>query len=237
MLFYYKVHPGKKWFASNLLALLGRLASVLLYKVKIISSPDLKINGPVLILAKHSIEIDIPLGYYAMLVAIGRHAWCIMKASLARSRYLGFYWKIGGIPLDRDKPEKSKHMLVHAKRVLYDLDESGRRKGNGNVMVLFPEETTYWQTMGEGQAAGFRFIVGKPNIPLNVVCAGFRYSKGFIRTNLDIEFGPMRQFTKDDDHAVFLHDRMVEIAELSNLPYPFPQPKARTKNVESAAVA
>jgi hypothetical protein len=76
------------------------------------------------------------------------------------------------------------------KRVLYDLDESGRTKGNGNVMVLFPEETTYWQTKGEGQAAGFRFIVGKPNIPLNVVCAGFVTLRGLYeltsRLSLDL---------------------------------------------------
>lgn len=234
MLFYYKEHPGKKWFASNLLALLGKLAMVFLYRVKLIYPPDLKINGPILVLAKHSIEIDIPLGYYSMLVALGRHAWCIMKASLARSRYLGFYWKIGGIPLDRENPEKSKHMLVYARKILYNLDQSGLQEGNGNIVVLFPEETTYWQTMGEGQTGGFRFIVGKPQKPLNVVCVGFRYTKGFIRTNLEIEFGPMRQFTKDDDHAVFLHERMCEIAQLSNLDYPFPTPKSRAKTLVSA---
>ncbi|MEQ9363081.1 MAG: 1-acyl-sn-glycerol-3-phosphate acyltransferase, partial [Leptospirales bacterium] len=166
---------------------------------------------------------DIPLGYNAMLQAFGRHAWCIMKASLTRWYYLGFFWKIGGIPLDRDNPEKSKRYLMFAKKKLYD-EESG-----GNMLVLFPEQTTFMRIMGEGKVPGFRFINVKPPEPLACYPVGFRYEKGFPRTKVTIEFGEVMFYSKQDDPAEFLHRIMTEVARLSGLEYPFDAPLKRVR--------
>ncbi|HMU81850.1 MAG TPA: lysophospholipid acyltransferase family protein [Leptospiraceae bacterium] len=227
MWFDYSAHPGKKPWASNILNFIGVLFGILFFKVKIEIDPDAQKNGPVLILSKHSAEFDIPLGYHAMKRAFGRHAWCIMKASLVRPRYLGFFWKIGGIPLEREDPQQSKNYLVYARKVLYEKDITGLKDGDGNLMVLFPEQTTYWRQMGEGKLAGFRFLAGKPARPLACNSVGFRYKPGFPRTSVVIRFGPTRYFTADMDHGLFLHERMKEIAELSALEYSFPAPRSR----------
>lgn len=220
MLFEYDEHPGKRMWASWSLGFIGRSVMRLAYRIRILPPPgEIKRTGPVLIVAKHSTEIDIPLGYNAMLQAFGRHAWCVMKASLTRWYYLSFFWKIGGIPLDRNNPEKSKRYLMFAKKKLYE----------GNMMVLFPEQTTFMKIMGEGKIPGFRFIAGKPAEPLVCYPVGFQYKKGFLRTNVTIEFGEAMLFTKQDDPAVFLHQIMIEVARLSHLEYPFEAPVKRVK--------
>ena len=220
MLFVYDEHPGKTRWASWLLGFIGRSVMRLAYRIRIEPPPgDIVREGPVLIVSKHSTEIDIPLGYNAMLQAFGRHAWCVMKASLTRWFYLGFFWKIGGIPLDRENPEKSKRFLVFAKNKLYE----------GNMLVLFPEQTTFWRTMGEGKVAGFRFITGKPAEPLTCYPVGFQYTSGFPRSIVLIRFGEAMMYSKQDDPAVFLHRIMSEVAALSGLEYPFPAPIQRVK--------
>ncbi|MCR9144732.1 MAG: 1-acyl-sn-glycerol-3-phosphate acyltransferase [bacterium] len=225
MLFEYDEHPGKTMWASWTLGFIGRSVMRLAYQIRIIPPPDPQRTGPVLIISKHSTEIDIPLGYNAMLQAFGRHAWCVMKASLARWFYLGFFWKIGGIPLDRDNPEKSKRYLQFAKKKLYDL-EAG--PGAGNMLVLFPEQTTFMRAMGEGKVPGFRFIAGKPAEPLACYPVGFRYEKRkFLRTKVEIEFGEAMYYTKQDDPAEFLHRIMSEVARLSGLTYDFAPPEKK----------
>ena len=236
MLFNYTEHPGKTRWASNTLAFVGRFLLALRYKVTYEYPDDLKqLQGPVLIISKHSHEIDIPLGYPAMLKAYGRHAWCIMKASLTKPMFMGFFWKIGGIPLDRDNPEKSKESLMFARKILYERDESGRNPGNGNMLVLFPEQTTCWGYMGEGKTAGFRFITGKPPQPLACNCVGFIFEPGRFRTKVTIRFGPTSYYSKEDDPAVFLDARMREIAELSEMEYPFPVPQPRKARAKTPA--
>ena len=219
MLFDYEEHPGKTRWASWTLAFIGRWVTRPFIRLRIEKPQQVQSEGPVLIISKHSAEIDIPLGYYAMLAAFGRHAWCVMKASLARPRYMGFFWKIGGIPLDRDNPERSKKFLMFAKKKMYE----------GNMLVLFPEQTTFMNTMGEGKVPGFRFIAGKPQEPLMCYPVGFTYRKGMIRTQVNIRFGEPVYFKSTDDPAAFLHSVMKEIARLSELEYPFEAPEPRSR--------
>ena len=232
-MFNYSQHPGKTTWASRTLHFVGSAFMRLFFRIRIETTSGFPKDGPLLILSKHTTELDIPIGYAAMQTVLKRRAWCVMKASLARSRYLGFFWKIGGIPLDRERPEKSKQYLIYARKVLYDLDWTGKKEGTGNVLVLFPEETTYPRRMGEGQAAGFRFITGKPVEPLNVLCAGFSYRRGFPRGDVLIRFGPVRQYSREVDPGLFLHERMMEIASLSALEYPFEAPRARTASASA----
>lgn len=220
MLFEYNEHPGKKNWASWTLSFVGRSVMRLFFKIRIEGPPGEPLrSGPVMIISKHSTEIDIPLGYYAMQHAFGRHAWCVMKASLARWFYLGFFWKIGGIPLDRENPDKSKQYLMFARQKLYE----------GNMLVLFPEQTTLMRKMGEGKVPGFRFIAGKPADPLACYPVGFIYEKGLLRARVTIRFGKVMHFAKQDDPAVFLDGAMREVAKLSQLEYPYAPPVARLK--------
>jgi 1-acyl-sn-glycerol-3-phosphate acyltransferase len=206
------------------------MGSVLLrpfYKVRLEQAEEIVADGPVLMLPKHQSNLDIPLGYSALTKVTGRHAWCLIKSSLARPMFMGFFWKIGGIPVERADPKVSKNLLLFARDVLYRRDLSGHKPGPGNVMVLFPEQHRLWRTMGEGKQAGFRFLVGKPEQPLVCYSVGYEYRSGFPRNELIVRVGPARRFSADTDSALFLHERMIEIAELSGLSYDFPAPKAR----------
>ncbi|MEQ8352895.1 MAG: 1-acyl-sn-glycerol-3-phosphate acyltransferase [Leptospiraceae bacterium] len=229
-------HPGKTRIASALLSLAGAVLLRILFRQEYSLPASAQTTGPVLILAKHRQELDILLGYRGMLKAFRRHAWCIMKASLARKRYLGFFYRIGGIPLDRDKPEKSRNYLKFARKVLFERNPGGLNPGSGNMMVLFPEQTVYPENMGEGKVAGFRFLAGKPpeSSPLTVYCAGIEYLKGFPRGRAILRFSEPRSFSAKDRPEVFLHDCMVEIARLSNLSYSFPAPGSPAVMIDSS---
>lgn len=227
MLFEYDRHPGKKLWASWFLFLGGAVFLRPFFKVVVETVEESVRGGPILILPKHQSDFDVPLGYAVIKKYFRRHAWALIKASLARPAFLGFFWKIGGIPVERSDPKQSKALLVFAREVLYDRDLSGYGPGDGNAMVLFPEQHRVPNRMGEGKQAGFRFLVGKPKRPLPCYCVGYRYEKKFPRTVLTIRIGPARFFDAQTDPAVFLHERMREIAELSDLSYDFEAPRAR----------
>ncbi|MCB1192009.1 MAG: 1-acyl-sn-glycerol-3-phosphate acyltransferase [Leptospiraceae bacterium] len=204
-------HPGKTAWASNILYFMGNFLYKLRFNISYEIQENLQIEGPVLILSKHSSNHDIPIGYPLIVKVLKRHAWCIIKDELTKPVFFGFFLKIGGIPIDRKNPEKSKKSLALAKKTLYD----------GNAMVLFPEQSRHYGKMGKGKLPGFRFIVGKPSTPLAVVCAGYDYKKGFLRKQVIIRFGKAQYFSKQDSPDEFLHNCMIQIAELSGLKYPF----------------
>ena len=177
-------------------------------------------DGPVLILSKHWTLADVPLGKIAVTKDSGRHLWCVMKDSLAKPPFGWFLLRQGGIPINRTNPEKSKVDLLLARNVLHD----------GQMLCIYPEQTIVPNKMGRGRLPGFRFIVGKPKTPLAI---GFRYTKRrFRRTLVDIKIGSPRAFTKGDDHAEFLHERMHEIARRSDMTYPHAQAKAGTEPLD-----
>ena len=150
---------------------------------------------------------------------IGRNAWCIIKDSLTSPYFFGFFLKIGGIPVDRKNPEKSKEQLLYARKVLHE----------GNALVIFPEQSRHMGKMGRGKSPGFRFITGKPSEPIDILCVGMEYSKGLFRRKLIIRFGEIKKYSKSDNPETFLHECMLEIAKLSNLEYKFPKPEEKAK--------
>lgn len=216
------IHPGKSKILSNILSFVGKYLYAIRFKIKIEVPPNLKPEGPVLVLSKHCSNHDMVVGLPAMADHLHRKdAWCIIKDSLTKPYFLGFFLKIGGIPIDRKNPDKSKEQLLFARKTLYD----------GNVLVLFPEQSRHRGKMGKGKSPGFRFIAGKPAEPIQVICVGLEYEDGFPRRKLTIRFGSPRSYSKKDDAEVFLHECMLEIAKLSNLVYKFPLPEPKRKTV------
>lgn len=211
-------HPGKSQWRSNLLIFLGKYFLRILFKIKVTGSENIPDTGGLLILAKHQRNEDIPLGLGAVChTSKRRDQWCVMKHSLADPKFFGFFLKCGGIPINRKDAIKSKGFLLLARHRLHE----------GNTVVIFPEQTFFLNKMGKGKAPGFRFVAGRPETPIAVCCVGFRYTKGFIRTNVDIRIGQPTPYSMHDEPEHFLHDRMLEIAELSQLEYPHPRPTPR----------
>ncbi|MBX7085949.1 MAG: 1-acyl-sn-glycerol-3-phosphate acyltransferase [Leptospirales bacterium] len=212
-------HPGKTYWPSRIVTWLGQNFMRLFFKIKVEGHGNFPESGPLLILAKHQRLEDIPLGLGAVCTAMKRRdQWCVMKHSLADPKYFGFFLKCGGIPIDRRDPQKSKGFLLLARHKLHE----------GNTVVIFPEQTFFPSKMGKGKVPGFRFVAGRPDSPIQVGCIGFTYKKGIIRTEVTMRLGKTTTpYTKHDDAEHFLHDRMLEIAELSSLHYPHPRPEGR----------
>ena len=211
-------HPGQSLFLSRLFNIVARVLYGLKYSVRLQSEKGIPAEGPVLILAKHWALADVPLGKLAVTRDSGRHLWCVMKESLARGPFGWFLLRQGGIPVNRAQPDKSRHDLLLARKVLED----------NHVLCIFPEQTTMPGRMGRGRAPGFRFIAGQPNEPIAVITIGFHYTKRrFRRTLVDIKIGPRHYFTAQDEPEAFLHERMLEMARLSGLEYTFEPAEAK----------
>nr|WP_243393281.1 lysophospholipid acyltransferase family protein [Leptospira perolatii] len=222
------LHPGSSNRVRRTIDAFGRIYSALFYKVEVHGLENIPKDGEVLLLAKHARNDDIPIGLSHALFRRRWNCWGVMKDSLARPRYLDFFLKCGGIPLNRDEPSKSKKHLLFAREVLY----------RGNLMVIFPEQTTVPYEMGEGKSGAFRFIVGKPKKPLPVSLLGFEYEpRGrFRRTKITLRVGETRELHPGQDPEEFLHECMHELARLSGLVYPFErETNATLKEMEGIA--
>ena len=209
-------HPGQSLFLSTVFNVIGGFLYSLRFQVRVTSDHAIPAGGPVLILAKHWSLADVPLGKIAVTKDCGRHLWCVMKDSLARGPFGWFLLRQGGIPINRENPEKSKHDLLLARNVLQD----------DQILCIFPEQTIVPGKMGRGRLPGFRFITAKSSRPIPVLCIGFFYKKRrFRRTLVTVKIGSPRNFHPGDDPSAFLHERMQEIARLSGLQYTHPPAK------------
>ncbi|MBW0434223.1 1-acyl-sn-glycerol-3-phosphate acyltransferase [Leptospira yasudae] len=218
------VHPGSSHRVRKLLRWFGNIYGSLKYKTELIGIENVPKEGTVLVLVKHQRNDDIPVGLAKGLYKARWDIWAIMKDSMADPKFFDFFLKCGGIPLNRLEPRKSKRDLLFAKKVLY----------NGNMLVIFPEQTTVPYKMGKGRPGAFRFIVGKPEAPLPVLCLGLDYRPtGFFRrTKLTIRIGELKYLNPNQDPEEFLHERMHEIATLTNMTYPFEFKKAKLESFE-----
>ncbi|PJZ55257.1 lysophospholipid acyltransferase family protein [Leptospira adleri] len=220
------LHPGSSHLVRRILDWFGRFYGSLFYKAEVQGLHNVPKEGTVLVLAKHQRNDDIPLGLSKALYKVRWSIWAVMKDSMAAPIFFDFFLKCGGIPLNRLEPRKSKKDLLFARKVLY----------NGNMLVIFPEQTTVPYKMGRGRAGAFRFIVGKPESPLPVLCLGLDYQpRGFLRrTKLTIRIGELKHLHPNQDPEEFLHERMHDIASLTNLTYPFAYKKGASDSYEES---
>ncbi|XDD51611.1 lysophospholipid acyltransferase family protein [Leptospira sp. WS92.C1] len=220
------LHPGSSYRVRRTLDWFGRAYGSLFYKTEVHGLHNVPKDGTVLVLVKHQRNDDIPLGLSKALYKIRWSIWAVMKDSMASPIFFDFFLKCGGIPLNRLEPRKSKKDLLFARKVLY----------NGNMLVIFPEQTTVPYKMGRGRPGAFRFIVGKPESPLPVLCLGLEYEpRGFLRrTKLTVRIGELKYLHPKQDPEEFLHDCMHEIARLTNLTYPFELKKGSEADEEES---
>lgn len=189
------------------------------YSISVEGHGNFPESGPLLVLAKHQRIDDIPLGLGGLNTACTRRDhWCVMKDALAAPHFFGFFLKCGGIPINRREAARSKGWLLFARHKLHE----------GNAVVIFPEQTFFPNKMGKGKVPGFRFVAGRPEHPIPVACLGFSYEKlKFGRMKVTIRLGKPTMYGPHDDAEHFLHDRMIEMAELSKLHYPHERPAAK----------
>jgi 1-acyl-sn-glycerol-3-phosphate acyltransferase len=178
----------------------SRIVLAPFYGIEIRGPNRLPPKGAFILLPKHQRWQDIPL----IALASERPLYFMAKHELFTSRLSSWFLKsLGGIPLNRQQPIKSREGI---RAMMAFLEQ-------GEGVVVFPEGTYYADRIGPGKSGMLRLIVSRAPFPL--IPAGLRYRKTGWKTRVCISFGdpirPQKGVSPDD-----LLDRvMAEIARLS----------------------
>ena len=193
--------------------LLFKSSFSLRYRLRIQGRENFPLSGPVIILPKHQRWTDIPL---VGLAALPRPCHYIAKRELFTM--LGIRqimtW-LGGIPLDRQQPIKSRDSFRYVDSLLQ----------RGEVIVLFPEGTYFPDTMGAGK---YR-LIGKmvalqeqlkekyslPFIPF--IPVGINYGREGVRPSVQVKVGEPLYCICSSHAAEFTKTIMKAIALLSGI--------------------
>ena len=163
----------------------------------------LPLNGGFILLPKHQRWTDIPL----LSLAAGRSLYYVAKQELFETPGIRWYLtSLGGIPLDRSKPVRSKASFRKIQEIL--------KKGGG--IVVFPEGTYYPEEMGPIRPGMIRFLLKRGDVPF--IPTGIRYTRRVLRSRVDIRFGEpiwRRNYNSDED---FMEKIRYMVASLSEIP-------------------
>jgi 1-acyl-sn-glycerol-3-phosphate acyltransferase len=139
-------------------------------------------------------------------MTVPRPMFYVAKQELFETRLSRwFITSLGGIPLDRKRPLRSRASI----KSLWDL------LGRGEGIVIFPEGTYYPDKMGPGHSGLVRMICGRMQVPC--VPAGIRYGPGRFARPVRIVFGEAIYWGAGGTEP---YERIMrEIANLSGLEF------------------
>jgi len=180
----------------------SRVSFSLFYRIDTEGDEYLPRESAFILLPKHQCWQDIPI----IAVVTARHLYYIAKHELFKNRFAGWFLKsVGGIPLNREQPLKSRGSI----RAMIEFLE------NGEGVVVFPEGTYYKNKMGPGKTGMVRLLVSRLSFPL--IPVGVNYSRRGFRVLVRVRFGkPIYPRGRVSPNAIL--DRvMKEIAILSGL--------------------
>ena len=146
----------------------------LFYRLEIEGDESLPREKAFVLLPKHQCWQDIPI----IALATPRPLYYIAKHELFKNRFAGWFLKsLGGIPLNREQPLKSRGSI----RAMIEFLE------NGEGVVVFPEGTYYKNKMGSGKTGMVRLLVSRLSFPL--IPVGVNYSRRGFRILVRVQFG------------------------------------------------
>jgi len=180
----------------------SRAALSLFYRIEIEGDKNFPRENAFILLPKHQCWQDIPI----IALATPRPLYYIAKHELFEDRFAGWFFRsLGGIPLNREQPLKSRASI----RAMIEFLE------NGEGVVVFPEGTYYKNEMGPGKTGMVRLLVSRLSFPL--IPVGVNYSRMEFRILVRVKFGkPIYPHGRAAPNAIL--DRvMKEIALLSGL--------------------
>jgi 1-acyl-sn-glycerol-3-phosphate acyltransferase len=191
----------KKWVCNATKALI-RLTFFPFYRLETSGNEHLPRKNAFLLLPKHQCWQDIPL----MAIATPQPLYYVAKHELFENSIISRLLKSqGGIPLNRQKPLKSRDSIRAMIRFL----------NIGEGVVVFPEGTYYPNRMGPGKGGILKLIISRLALPL--IPVGFCYRKEGLRTRVTVSFGKPVYHGKQTSSDETLDQLMETIAELSGL--------------------
>jgi len=157
-----------------------------------------------ILLVKHQRWEDIPV----LGLAVSRPLYYVAKRELFENRIINWYLRsLGGVPLDRDKPLRTKQSF----REIHEILQSG--KG----IVVFPEGTYYKDQMGPLRIGMLKFFLKRSDSPF--IPVGIEYRQNGLKTDVDVRFGKPIWAKGCGSHEEFMNKVAKAIASLSGL-YP-----------------
>ncbi len=174
------------------------------FRIRIKGRENLPEEGAYILLPKHQRWEDIPMTAFIT----PRPMFYIAKIELFKFRWLArLMIFMGGIPLDRENPMRSRSSLKAALKVLK----------KGDPLVIFPEGTYFANCMGPGYEGMVRFILSRADDSNTFLPVGIQYQRNSLRTNVNIRIGKPVTIPPTRNVKPFLDNMMTEIACLSNL--------------------
>jgi 1-acyl-sn-glycerol-3-phosphate acyltransferase len=184
----------------NIVGVIARVAFYPFFKIRVAGLENIPEEGPFILLPKHQRWEDIPI----IGLSIKRPLYYVAKHELFKN-YLSrlFFSSLGGLPLDRRYPSRSRGSLETMMILL--------RRGEG--VVIFPEGTYYRGSMGSGHSGLIKMIFARFSIPF--IPVGIRYTKKTWRQYVEILIGMPVCSNPGRDVGETYKYIMKEIARLS----------------------
>jgi len=196
------VIPERNRLAVSIVKLASRAILSPFFKIKVRGIDNIPEREAFVLLPKHQRWEDIPL----VAISIERSLYFVAKQELF-DNFLSkrFIAMLGGLPLDRNKPNRSRYTFS---KVLQKLEQ---KEG----IVVFPEGTYYKNRMGPGHTGFIRMIYS--NVNTLYIPAGISYYNERNRAKVRITFGEAVKGEQFRDAGELFSYVMSEIAELSGL--------------------
>jgi len=187
-----------------MISIIMRIGFSPFFRIRIKGRGNLPKEGAYILLPKHQRWEDIPLTAFIT----SRPLFYIAKIELFRFRWLArLMIFMGGIPLDRENPMRSRNSFKAALKILK----------RGDPLVIFPEGTYFANCMGPGHEGMVRFILSHAGSSNTFLPVGIQYQPNSLRTNVNIRIGKPVTIQPTRNAKPFLDNMMKEIARLSNL--------------------
>ena len=179
------------------------LAEVLLplfFTMEVTGIKNIPQRGGFILLPKHRRWQDVPL----LGLAIPTLLYFIAKHELFSNPAFKYVLRsLGGIPLNRETPLKSRKELNWMLKLLRE----------GQKLVIFPEGTYFRDRMGQGKMGLIRMIISRQAV--RFVPVGISYKRKGFRTNVRINIGRTAYGDSSTDLELFFRNIMKEIGQLS----------------------
>jgi 1-acyl-sn-glycerol-3-phosphate acyltransferase len=189
-----RLYALTRWVATGLLAPGFRLA--------VHGIERIPLDRAYVLLPKHQRWQDIPL----VGLSIPRPLYFVAKQELFTVAATDWLFKrLGGIPLNRQRPIESRRYLNRVVGVL--------KRGEG--LVVFPEGTYYPGAVGPAKTGVVKFVLKRLALPF--IPVGIRYDAGALRTRVTIRFGAPAEARPGEAVEAFVERIMTQIAILSGM--------------------
>jgi 1-acyl-sn-glycerol-3-phosphate acyltransferase len=193
---------GRNEILLGLIRVLGWLFFLPFMDIRFEGRDRIPSNGAFVLLPKHQRWEDIPI----IGLACPHALYYIAKMELFRTRLTRwFISSLGGLPLDRQQPLKSRESLRRMTAIL---------EGGGGI-VVFPEGTYYRGRVGAGRIGIVRLLLSRVFVPF--IPVGLEYRRKRWRTVVTVRFGHPCRPEEGEADRVFLGRVMQDIARLSGL--------------------